>query len=119
MQLGTLPHGLLLAQKYPVKLFRNTDEALAALDAKEAQAAFLFGPIVGWSIQQKHSGRMAVNADFQLKPEWQWDLAIAVRKADADLKSQLDEASARLLAENKIATVLARYGVSFHTPRSN
>lgn len=119
VQMGTMPHGLLLAQKFPAKLFRSTDEALAALDAKEAQAAFLFGPIVGWSIRQKYGGRMSVTADFQLQPDWQWDLAIAVRKADVEMRTQLDEASGRLLADNRIATVLARYGVAFKPPQSH
>lgn len=119
VQLGTLPQHLLMQKQYKSQLYQTTEKALESVAKGETQAAMLFGPFVGWHIQEHYKDKLTVTTSFERQPEWHWSLAVAVRKKDAQLKEQLDQAIAKLLAEDKIAPVLARYGVHFDPPSTN
>jgi len=119
VQLGTLPQHLLMQKKFDHGLYRSTELSLAAVANGEAQAALLFGPFVGWHIHENYQDKLVVTTTFERQPEWHWDLAIAVRDKDVPLKEQLDQAIDALLKEDRVAPVLAKYGVHFVAPKAN
>jgi polar amino acid transport system substrate-binding protein len=119
VQLGTLAQGVIFNRRFPMELYRTPDLALDGLEKHEVSAALLFGPIAGWTIKQKHDGKLRISPVFQAKPEWQWNLAIAVREQDAELRARLDEALARLLESRRIAAIVEKYGVPPLAPRTN
>jgi polar amino acid transport system substrate-binding protein len=116
VQLGTLAEGAVFNRRFPMERYHSTEEALAGLEKNEVGAALLFGPMAAWSIQQNHREKLKISSAFEPKADWQWSLAIAVRQQDQELKTQLDEALGRMLADKRIAAVLAKYGVPFKSP---
>ena len=116
VQLGTLAEGAVFNRRFAMEKYHSTEEALAGLAKNEVSAALLFGPMAGWAIQQNYKDKLKISTAFQAKPEWQTSLAIAVRQPDTELKAKLDEALGRMLADNRVAKVLAKYGVAFNSP---
>ncbi len=71
----------------------------------------------------------AVHAGWLLKnhPEWpvelakeapqdHWNIVIAVRKQDVELKAALDKVIQQMLDHNEIASILQQYGIPFYPP---
>jgi len=116
VQLATLAEGVVFNRRFAMEHYHSTEEALAGLAKNEVGAALLFGPKAGWAVQQNYKDKLKISPAFQAKPEWQTSLGIAVRQPDTELKAKLDEALGRMLADKRIATVLAKYGVPFRSP---
>jgi len=116
VQLGTLAEGVVFNRRFAMERYHSTDDALAGIVKNEVGVALVFGPLAGWAIQQHYKDKLRISPAFQPKPEWRVDLAVAVRREDADLRNKLDAALGRMILDKRIAGILAKYGVQFRPP---
>ena len=115
VQFSSPPQNLLATQPdIKTVTFRYPEEAMDALDVGAIEAAFIWGPTAGYI------NRHAFNNRYQVVPidgpDMQWRVAIAVRKSDPDLKTQLDRALGQLGPE--IVQLAARYGLPQGDPQA-
>src|SRR5262249_32103650 len=108
------PAQSLLASKdgFNVSTFRSAEEAVDALGRREVDAAFVWGPMAGYLNARKFAGayRVVPVAGEGL----QWRVGIGVRKGDAALLRQIDDAPGHLQAQ--IRRAAERYGFPLTAP---
>ena len=74
--------------------------------------------MAGWTIHNDFEGKVIISPDFKPGPDLGWDIAIAVKEKDAQLKQDLDRAIGELLKANRVEPILAKYGVPYLEPSS-
>jgi ABC-type amino acid transport substrate-binding protein len=96
-------------------VYGNQREVLDAVARGEVDAGAVWLPDVDRLLQ----GRALVRATGgHAAPEQRlrWNIAIGMRRADADLRTAVSHAIDKLLAENRIAAIFDRYAVPFFPP---
>jgi ABC-type amino acid transport substrate-binding protein len=94
-------------------LLRNQLAVLKALQDRTFDYAYLWAN-VGWTLH--------TSPDFALElvggyvPEDHWNIAVAMRHGDDDLKRRVDVALNRLIKDGTVARALARYHVPYFPP---
>jgi len=110
---GSVADYSLRQRGYLRRLFRNQLATLKALNDHDIDVAYLWAN-VGWMLH--------VSPDFKLKlvpnyvPEDHWNIAVAMRRGDDELKEQVDAALETLINDGMVAQLLARYHVPYYTP---
>jgi ABC-type amino acid transport substrate-binding protein len=89
-------------------IYRTQAEAFQAVARGEADAAFLWAPIGYWLVKKHPEARLHV-ADVSV-PGLEFDLAAGMRKDDAALQHAVDAVVGQLIAQGKVAAIMARYG---------
>jgi putative heme-binding domain-containing protein len=112
---GSLADYRLRQRGYLRQLFRNQLSALKALSDGAIDHAYLWAN-AGWLVHTSPELNVEVSADFL--PVDRWDIAVAMRKGDDELKRAVDRALGELIAEGTIARVVARYHVPYFPPFS-
>lgn len=88
---------------------RTPAEQLAALRAREADAALVWGPALALlDARPKHG--------FVPPESLRWNMHVAVRSADASLAVELDAALGRLLESGAITRLLESHGIPARAP---
>jgi ABC-type amino acid transport substrate-binding protein len=109
---GSVADYRLRQRGYLRSLYRNQLAVLKALDDGAIDYAYLWGN-VGWTL--------SVTPEFKLEivqgyvPEDHWDIAVAMRKHDVELKRRVDGAVEKLVRDGTVARALGRYHVP-HLP---
>lgn len=119
IQSQTVAHFATLMVKGKPSNYFSIDEALAALRAKETEAALLWGPTTGWRLVNDASPAARACgfvADYEPPAAVRWNLAVATRKQDASLRDAIDGALKALRDAGEFKTIAARYGVPDHPP---
>lgn len=88
------------------QVYRNAEELLRALANSEVDAAVIESPIGGWFVTRTPGFRTVEIQD----PARDLPIGAAVRKTDAALKAQLDQAIGQLTSKT-LPGILARYGI--------
>ena len=96
------------------RLYRNQLATLKALGDRDIDYAYLWANAV-WLVQ--HSPELAVEPVPGYEPEDRWDVAIAMRHGDDELRRQVDEAVRSLVEDGTVARCLARFRVPDFAPR--
>jgi polar amino acid transport system substrate-binding protein len=94
-------------------LYRNQLAVLKALDDGAIDYAYLWAN-VGWTLDAAPEFKLELVPDYA--PEDHWNIAVAMRKNDVELKRRVDEAVEKLVKEGRIARSLARYHVPHFPP---
>jgi polar amino acid transport system substrate-binding protein len=94
-------------------LYRNQLAVLKALQDGAIDYAYLWAN-VGWTIHA--SPDFAVEVVFGYVPEDHWNMAIAMRAGDEELKQHVDAALEKLSKDGFVARALARYHVPYYPP---
>jgi len=94
-------------------LYRNQLAVLKALDDGAIDFAYLWAN-VGWTLHATPEFTLQIVPNYV--PEDHWNIAVAMRKHDAELKRRVDEAIAKLVKEGVPARLLARYYVPHLAP---
>jgi ABC-type amino acid transport substrate-binding protein len=96
-------------------VYGNQREVLDAVGRGEVDAGAVWLPDVDRLLQGR---TLAMHALATSKPDQplRWNMAIGVRRADADLRASVSGAVADLLAEGRIKAIFDRYGVPFFPP---
>lgn len=103
-----------LAQNgYQRRLFRTQLAVLKALQDNDIDYGYLWAN-VGWTLQ--HSPDFALEIVPNYVPVDRWNIAIAMRHADNELKKQVDAALEKLVDDGTVSRALARYHVPYFPP---
>jgi ABC-type amino acid transport substrate-binding protein len=89
-------------------LFRNQLATLKAVSDGDIDFAYLWAN-VGWTlhVSPDYSARLAIMAAGE--PEDRWNIAIAIRHGDDELKRQVDAVLETLIADGTVSRALDRY----------
>ena len=87
---------------------------LQALDKGEVASGYVGAVQAGWLLK--------THADWHVElakrdpPQNHWNIAIAIRKENPELKAALDNLIQQMLDHNEIAPILEKYGIPFYPP---
>lgn len=98
---------LVAARGYQRRIYLTPEEAFEALRTRNVDAAVMWSSPAGW-LAKKTPG---IELTWVRDPEGEFKVAIGLRKADRELKAAVDRAIQRLVDEQKVEAILARYGV--------
>jgi polar amino acid transport system substrate-binding protein len=98
---------------YQRSLFRNQLAVLKALESGTIDYAYLWAN-VGWTLHATPEFKLQIVPNYT--PEDHWNIAVAMRKGDAELKRRVDMAVEKLASDGTVARTLARYHVPFFPP---
>jgi polar amino acid transport system substrate-binding protein len=95
------------------RLFRNQLAVLKALHDGDIDHAYLWAN-VGWTLHASPDFALEVVPGYV--PEDHWDIAVAMRQEDSELKRHVDVAVAKMVKDGTVARALARYHVQHFPP---
>jgi polar amino acid transport system substrate-binding protein len=96
-------------------VYGNQREVLDAVARGEVETGAVWLPDVDRLLQGRTLAMHAF-ADATPDPSLRWNMAIGVRRADADLRASVSRAVGDLLAEGRIKAIFDRYEVPFFPP---
>jgi polar amino acid transport system substrate-binding protein len=96
-------------------VYGNQREVLDAVAHGDVDAGAVWLPDVGRLLQGR---ALTTDAAADAAPDrlLQWNMAVGVRRADADLRTSVNRAIADLLAEGRIEAIFDRYRLPFFPP---
>lgn len=110
---GSLADYRLRQHGYLRRLFRNQLATLKALNDGDIDHAYLWAN-VGWTLH--------VSPEFHIKlvagyvPEDHWNIAVAMRRGDDELKRHVDQALDVLTKDGSVSRILAAYHLPYFPP---
>jgi len=93
------------------------DEILTMLTKGEIDAAAVTPTSAGYFNLRHPDAKLRLVDVFDGAPDLSWNVAIGVRRPDAELRQAIDAALTRLLADGTVKRVYARYGVELQPPQ--
>jgi ABC-type amino acid transport substrate-binding protein len=110
---GSVADYRLRQRGYLRTLYRNQLAVLKALHDGAIDHAYLWAN-VGWTLHA--SPDFAVQVIPGYVPEDHWNVAIAMRQGDDELKGHVDRALDKLIKDGTVARALARYHMPYYPP---
>jgi polar amino acid transport system substrate-binding protein len=107
---GSVADYRLRQRGYLRRLYRNQRAVLKALNDGDIDYAYLWAN-VGWTLHTGPDLTLEVAAGYV--PEDRWNIAIALRQGDDELKKQVDTALAKLVQDGTVSRILSRYHVPY------
>ena len=107
---GSVADYRLRQRGYLRRLYRNQLAALKALADGDIDFAYLWAN-VGWTLHASPDFAAKLEIVPGFEPEDRWNIAVAMRRGDDELKRQVDAALGALIADGTVARALARYHV--------
>src|SRR5262249_54295014 len=95
---------------YLRQLFRNQSGVLKALRDGDIDFAYLWANAT-WTVHDSPDLAAKLEIMARFEPEDRWQIAVAMRQGDDELKHQVDAALQTLIADGTVARILARYHV--------
>jgi putative heme-binding domain-containing protein len=114
---GSIADYRLRQRGYLRRLYRNQLATLKALADGDIDAAYLWAN-VGWTLGVSPEWGAALEIVPGYVPEDHWNIAVALRPGDDELKRQVDAALEALIADGTVAGALARYHLPAFAPFS-
>lgn len=96
--------------------FGSEDELLAAVARGEVDAAAATPAGIGWHNRGHPDRPLAIVRTYEHEPEFAWDLAVGMRRADKDFRREVDRIVRAMLADGTVARLLAAYGIEHRPP---
>lgn len=113
---GSWSHRYVDKRGLKVTVFRFQEEIIEAVRRREAIAGAVVTPYVGWYLKTHPQAGVQIPNGYTPDPELTWDVAIALRNADAALLQAVNQALDGLIADQTMARIFARYGVPYIPP---
>src|SRR5262249_55714640 len=110
---GSVADYRLRQRGYLRRLFRNQLAVLKSLQDPGIDYAYLWAN-VGWTLHTTPEFDLEIVPGYV--PEDHWDIAIAMRQGDEELKRHVDAALAKLITDGTVARAVARYHVPYFPP---
>jgi ABC-type amino acid transport substrate-binding protein len=107
---GSIADYRLRQRGYLRRLYRNQLTVLKALTDGDIDFAYLWAN-AGWTLHASTDLAAKLEIVPGIEPEDRWEIAVAMRRGDAELKRQVDAALGTLIADGTVARTLARYHV--------
>lgn len=116
VEMSTPADWYLFKNGYERSLYRFVPEILEAMDKGEVDVALVWAPMAGSSLKEHPESKAKLVENYVPEPTLRWNLAMAVRKEDQDLKETLSQVLEELSKGGQIKDVLSKYGVPFYPP---
>jgi extracellular solute-binding protein (family 3) len=116
VQAQTIANFVLNARKAKMRTFFSVPAAIEGVTKGDAQLALLWGPLAGWHLRNRPEANLTFVTGYEPPAAVCWNEHVATRKADAELRTQIDTALAKLAADGTLKTLMGRYGIPFHEP---
>jgi polar amino acid transport system substrate-binding protein len=110
---GTFADYNLRQRGYQRRLFRNQLAVLKSLDDGRIDYAYLWAN-VGWTLHTSPEFKLELAPGYV--PEDHWNIAVAMRTGDDELKRHVDAALDKLVKDGTVSRALARYRVPHFPP---
>ncbi len=117
IQSQTVAHFAARAVAAETRNYFSPEAVLAAVIDGTTEAGLVWGPTVGWLLQQTNAipaTHCALVKDYVAPSALRWNMHVATRAADQDLRLRIDQALATLRASGELAAMAGRYGVPLH-----
>lgn len=101
---------------YDRSLYRFIPEILEAMQKGEVEVGLVWTPMAGSILKEHPESKARLVGNYVPEPTLRWNLAIAVRKENQDLKEALSQVLTELLTSGQIKQILDKYGVPFYPP---
>lgn len=101
---------------YERSLYRFVPEILEAMKKGELEVALVWAPMAGSSLKEHPESNAKLVENYTPEATLRWNIAIAIRKEDKDLKEALNSILDELLLSGQIKEILSKYGVPFYLP---
>jgi ABC-type amino acid transport substrate-binding protein len=112
---GSIADYRLRQRGYLRRLYRNQLATLSALAGGDIDCAYLWAN-VGWTLSVSPDLGVALELVPGYVPKDHWNIAVALRPGDDELKRQVDGAIDALLADGTVTGALARYHIPAFAP---
>ena len=96
--------------------YRLNEENLAALQQGEVDFSLILSSKAGWWLHQNLESGLEIIEGFTPDPRMKYGLVIVVRRTEQDLKAAINEQIDKLVANGRIAEIVAKYGIPFLSP---
>lgn len=116
VQVGSLAAMRLDRQGVRLSSFAFEDEMLEAVARGEVDAAAVSPASAGYFNVTHSATPLRIVDAYEKEPELAWDIAVGLRRSDDALRSAVDAAIDRLLADGTIRRIYARYGIEHRRP---
>jgi len=112
-QAGTIADYALRQRGYMRRLFGTQLGVLSALEKGTIDYAYMWSNI-HWMLH--NDPKLHVKPIAGYVPEDRWNMAVAMRRGDSELKQHVDQALERIMRRGGIARALAHYHMPFFSP---
>jgi polar amino acid transport system substrate-binding protein len=109
VQLGTYADFKMFDKGFERKLYKNAKEMFDAVEHKDIDAAVTPAPEGAWLVKSSGNSKLKILPNSE--KEFLFQMAIGVRKADADLKDAIDVILEKMRGDGRIAAIMAKYGM--------
>jgi polar amino acid transport system substrate-binding protein len=116
VQHASWPHYLLDTQGIRTLSYGNQMEIIEAIAKGEVVAGLVAQAYAGWYLKQHPDGAVTIAKSYETDPELQWNVAVGLQNADDALVNAVNQALERLLANQTIQGIFAKYGVTYTPP---
>ena len=110
---GSVADYSLRQRGYLRRLFRNQLATLKALNDGDIDHAYLWAN-VGWTLHVSPDFKLNLVSDYV--PEDHWNIAVAMRRGDDELKRHIDQAIDALINDGSVSRIMAAYHVPCYSP---
>jgi polar amino acid transport system substrate-binding protein len=110
---GSVADYRLRQRGYLRRLFRNQLAVLKSLNDGDIDYAYLWAN-VGWTLHTSPDFALEIAKDYV--PEDHWNIAVALREGDDELKQHVDTAIDKLVKDDTVSRTLSRYHVPYYPP---
>ncbi len=101
---------------YDRRLYPRQESIFSGLDSGEVTVGFMWAPNVGWMLKTDPQLKFKLVDGYSPEPDFRWNVGVAVRKNDPDLKAALDTAIQKLVATQQAQRIIASYGAPYFAP---
>lgn len=108
----------LLQAGYSCRPFASSHDALQAVHKGDMEVALVPATDMDWYLKNSPDSTVKPVDGYVSDPNLLWNVAIAVRKNDYDLRETLNVVLSELAAEQRVSKVMSEYGVAYTPPWS-
>ena len=109
---------VLLQSGYACRPFASSHDALQAVQKGDMDVALVPALEIDWWLKNRPDSTVKPVDGYVSDPNLLWNVAIAVRKNDYDLRETLNGVLSELAAEQQVPKLMSQYGVSYTPPWS-
>ena len=114
---GSLAAMIIQRRHVPISIFGLEDDMLAALAAREVDAAAVTPLFAGYYNLQHADHPITILPPEESERDLVWNVAVGMRRPDEALRQAIDRSIDRLSADGVIAAIYRRYGVALQAPK--
>jgi len=109
------PHYVLDQRKIPVSTHGSPFDVLDAVTKGQAAAGLVSDAYAGWYLKLQ-PGTVKISETYVPERDFRWNVAVALRNADAPLVDAVNRALDTLIADQTIPKIFEKYGIRYRSP---